>query len=148
VVAVSLVCANEPDKYATAKAKLDAYYADGWELFTPGIAVGEVLFALCRKREENKLNDVQYSKSVRRFIALMGSINPPPMGDASLIQRADEIRNSYGCSRANDAIYVALAEQLQKDRKSVVITFDAGLKTQAKARAAGVEVDVLTAVTP
>ena len=142
------LCANEPNKYAVAKAKLDLYHADGWELFTPGIAIGEVLYVLCKKLKDNTLDLTQHANAVRRFVSMMASIKPPPTGDASLIDRAEQIRSSYGCARANDAFYIALAEQLAIDRPSTLITFDADMAKQAKANAVTVVVEVLPVSIP
>jgi predicted nucleic acid-binding protein len=138
------LCAKEDNKYTAAKAKLDDYANKGWQLFAPGILIGEVLFVLCRKlNDESALDSAEYALALSSFIALMNEIKPPPKGDSSLIQRADQIRNSYGCSRANDAIYLALAEQLTTDRKVELVTFDGGMKNHALKNTPSVDIALL-----
>ncbi len=137
------LCANEPDKYSAARAKFEEYAAAGCELFAPGVAIAEVLYALCRKLQENVFDLTDYLNAVTLFDSLMVDIKPSPKGDASLILRAEQIRASRGCSRANDALYLALAEQMMADRKAEVVTFDGKMKTHASAHAAGVAVQLL-----
>lgn len=137
------LCANEPDNYSAARAKFEEYAAAGCELFAPGVAIAEVLYALCRKLQENVFDLTDYLNAVTLFDSLMVDIKPSPKGDASLILRAEQIRASRGCSRANDALYLALAEQMMADRKAEVVTFDGKMKTHASAHAAGVAVQLL-----
>ena len=141
-------CAKEVDKYSAAKAKLEEYANDGWQLFAPGVLVGEVLYVLCRKLQDGVIDSVGYNQAITTFIALMNGVCPPPFGDASLIRRAEQIRSGYGCARANDALYLALAEQLKSDRHTKLATFDAAMKNHAVANAPSVDVDVLTVLKP
>lgn len=127
------ICAKEDNKYAAAMAQLDAYARDGWELFAPGVLFGEVLFALCRKRSDGSLTAAQYLDAIAAFVALSNEINPPPNGDAGLFARANAILGAYGCSKASDAFYLALAEELNSDRRTELITFDGNMKNQAQA---------------
>jgi len=62
---------------------------------------------------------------------LMRQIHPPPTGDKSLIERAEEIRGAFGCSRSADGIYLALAEELNAAMSTELVTFDAGMLNQA-----------------
>lgn len=145
---VVALCAKEFNKYATAKAKLQQCAIDGCELFAPGLLINEVMFALCNKRQSSSISQHEYIQAVQSFVALMRSINPPLLGDPSLISRADQIRGIMGCSHTADAFYLALAEQLQSDRATTVVTFDVGMESQAKANAANVQVDLLPISTP
>jgi predicted nucleic acid-binding protein len=137
------LCAKEANKHATAKAKLAQCAVDGAELFAPGLLVNEVMYALCNQRQSNVLGHQEYVLAMQSFIALMRNINPPPLGDASLITRADQILNSMGCSHTADSFYLALAEQLQASRTTTVVTFDEGMDAHAKATAATVQVELL-----
>jgi predicted nucleic acid-binding protein len=139
-------CANEPDKYTAAKAKFEDYARAGYELFAPGVAIAEVLFALCKKLKENVLDAADYADALRVFNLLMANIKPPPNGDASLIVRAEQIRASRGCSRANDALYLALAEQIMAERRAEVVTFDGNMKAHASAYVSAVNVELLSIV--
>jgi predicted nucleic acid-binding protein len=136
-------CAKENNKYAQAKAKLEQYLNDGWQLFAPGVMVGEVLYALCRKVQEATLTAAEHAVAVGNFELLMNEIYPPPQGDSSLVARAESIRHPFGCARTNDSIYLALAEQLQDDRHAEVVTFDDGFQNHARANASTVRVEIL-----
>ena len=65
------------------------------------------------------------------------------VSDATLIKRAFEIQQSYGCSRSADSIYIALAEHLAKTRTVEIVTFDGGLVNQAAKNAPTVKINVL-----
>lgn len=105
--------------------------------------ISEVLYVLCTKRQAAALTDAEHADAISDFITLMGGVEPPPLGEVSLISRAEAIRLNYGCSRSSDSIYLALAEQLAEERKVEVVTFDAGYENQAKAHSPAVEVKVL-----
>lgn len=126
-------CAKEHDKYAVAAAQLSAYAIAGWQMFAPGALISEVLYVFCKKIEEGSLDPADRSAVVADFVALASQIQPPPHGDASLIARADAIRGTYGCARASDAIYLALAEELRADRQTELATFDAKMENHARA---------------
>lgn len=136
-------CAREANKFTTAKDVLERYAIDGWRFYAPAVLIAEVLFVLCTKRQNAVLSEVEHADAVSDFVALMGGIESPPLGEAALIPRAEAIRNGYGCSRASDSIYLALAEQLAKDRQVEVITFDEGWENQARSNAPTVDVKVL-----
>jgi predicted nucleic acid-binding protein len=140
-------CAKESNKFPQIKTKLDYYAANGWLLFAPGVTAGEVMYALCKKRTEDGLSDDDYRAAVNVFATLMSEIHPTPGGEASLIGRAEQIHQGYGCSRMSDAFYLALTERLQSFGTAELATTDHGMKTQAHARAPLVRVDVLP-VTP
>jgi len=127
------LCAKEQNKYEAARKRLEEYAREGWQLFAPGVLVGEVLFVLCRKLHEGSIDSANHAAAVAAFAALMQRIQPPPDGEWSLINRANSIRQNYGCSRMNDAIYLALVEQLGSLRPAELITFDANLENHAKA---------------
>lgn len=127
------LCAKESNKYAAAKAQLETYAQDGWELFAPGVLIGEVLYVLCKKRIEGLLDVSGYASAIASFTALARAIKPPPNGDLSLIDRAEAIRGAYGCSKTADAVYLALAEELKASRQAEFVTFDYKIKNQAKA---------------
>jgi predicted nucleic acid-binding protein len=136
-------CAREADKYAVAKSKLDDYTARGFRLYAPGIVVGEVLFVLCGKLKDGSLTAAEHLQATNSFAVLMSAIDHPPRGDGSLVDRAEQIRATYGCSRANDAIYLALTEQLAANGQAELVTFDAGMRNQAQANAPIVNVQVI-----
>jgi len=146
IVDASLIigfCTKEPNKYGIAKATLDEYDNDGRQLFAPSVLIGEVLHVLCRKLKDNSLDAAGHASALSSFIAIMSGISPPPTGDASLIPLAEQFRGALTCQRSNDAFYLALAEQLNADRKTELATFDAGMKSQANAYASTVDVKVL-----
>ncbi|MCA1622949.1 MAG: hypothetical protein LC768_12045 [Acidobacteria bacterium] len=74
----------------------------------------------------------------------MTAVSPPENGEASLIKRAEEIRKSYGCSRASDSLYIALAEELTATRPTELLTFDKGFINQAAKNAPTVRINLLT----
>lgn len=55
----------------------------------------------------------------------MKSLNPPAGGDGALVLPAARLSAGYTCSKSNDSVYLALAEQLAADGEVVeVVTFD------------------------
>jgi predicted nucleic acid-binding protein len=102
------------DKYRTAKDALEDAAINGVAFFAPDILIAEVLFILCNKYQNGLLTDTQYQDAIEDFRDQMSVIFPAPDGETSLITRAVEIRNGYGCSRSSDSIYIALAEELEK----------------------------------
>jgi predicted nucleic acid-binding protein len=89
------------------------------------------------------LNAAEHKKSVEFFQDYMTIIQPPPNGETSLIKRAEEIRNGYGCSRTSDGLYLALAEELTAIRPTEFLTFDAGVINQAAKNAPTVSINLL-----
>ncbi len=151
VVDASLVvgfCAREADKYGNAKARLEFYALNGWQLFAPGVLTGEVIYVLCAKLQKGEITQAEHDQAVQDFTDLMAVVNPPPRGEASLVLRAEQIRLSYGCSRANDSFYLALAEQLRVDGEAEVATFDSGMKNQAQSNSPTVAIELLPFINP
>ena len=140
---VIALCANEADKVANADAKVKEYLADGSHFYAPGVLVAECLYVLCRKLMDGVLTPVEHGAAVQALIAMAAAIDPPPHGDRSLIQRAEAIRGTLGCSRSADGIYLALADELAKNSTTEILTFDTGMPSQAVAGAVGAQVVVL-----
>jgi hypothetical protein len=128
---VIAVCAREPDKYAPAQAQLAQYANAGCQFFAPGVLFAESLFALCRKLTDNLLTPAEHAQAVQSLNVLARAISPPPAGEAALIQRAEQMRAGYGCSRSADGLYLALAEQLAQTGPTELVTFDVDLRQQA-----------------
>ena len=144
-VAIAL-CAKEADKLANAEAKIKEYALNGARFFAPGVIVAECLYVFCRKLKDGVLTPTEHAAAVQAFIALMAAVQPPPGGDKSLIQRAEEIRGPLGCSRSADGIYLALAEELSRSSATEVVTFDNGMQAQAASHALSHHIEVLPTV--
>src|SRR5437773_952192 len=80
-------CAQEPDKYAKAKAELESYAQSGWQFYAPGVLVAESLFVFCKKLMAGTLTAAEHAQAVQSLEALMTAVHPPPNGDGSLIAR-------------------------------------------------------------
>jgi len=137
------LCSREAQTYAVALAQMRLYQSSGAVAYGPGVLVAEALFGLCRKLANGVLTPEQHGRAIRHLQVRMRGILPPPNGDASLTARAEEIRGSYGCSRSADGLYIALAEQLAQTGPAELVTFDAGMATQAAAVAPSVVVRLL-----
>src|SRR5580700_8648585 len=85
------VCSKEPKTFAKAEAELSSYATAGCEFFAPGAIIAEVLYALCLKVNRRDLTAAEHGLAVQAFIDLMKVVKPPPNGDVSLIQRAEQI---------------------------------------------------------
>ena len=138
------IASKEAGRDKQATTELNAYAAQAHEWFAPGAIITETLYALCQKYQSGLLTAVEHDAAVTTFEVLMGIIQPPPGGDASLVRRAFEIGDSYGCSRSADAMYIALAEELTLTQATVLLTFDQGVPNQASKNAPTVTVQVLT----
>lgn len=138
------LCSNEQLTFAAAEAAFEQYVRDGWEFFAPSIISAEVLYVLCQKAVQGILTEAEYKQSVELFINYMIAIAPPDVGDSSLIKRAEEIRDGYGCSRSSDGFYIALAEELAKTRTTELLTFDKGFINQAAKNAPTITVTLLS----
>jgi predicted nucleic acid-binding protein len=134
------LCAKEP-KQLTAEKALESYANDGWEFYAPNIIVAEVLYILCQKHQNGTLTEKAYKEAVENFQDQMKAVTT--VSEATLIKRAFEIQQSYGCSRSADSIYIALAEHLAKSQPVEIVTFDGGLVNQAAKNAPTVKVNVL-----
>ncbi|MCW3094937.1 MAG: hypothetical protein JWL77_555 [Chthonomonadaceae bacterium] len=140
VIAIS---SKETGRDALATAEITNYVNLGYQLYAPGVIVAETLFVLCGKKNSGSLSLADYATAVVTFERVMASVLPPPNGDVSLIQRAEQIGNGYGCSRSADGIYIALAEELTATGPTELLTFDQGCPNQAAANAPTVTVKVL-----
>lgn len=88
------------------------------------------------------LTEAEHMKAVESFLDLMKSLSMPN-NETDLVMRAAEIRETYGCSRSSDSLYIALAEDLAKNRTVELLTFDKGMTNQAAKRASTVTLKVL-----
>jgi predicted nucleic acid-binding protein len=138
------ISSKEAGRESLATTVLYKYAGQGYEWFAPGAIVTETLYALCQKRQAGLISATEHDDAVNSFEVLMGIIQSPPGGDAALVRRAYEICNNYGCSRSADAVYIALAEEMDKTRPTVLLTFDQGVPKQASKNALTVVVEVLT----
>lgn len=137
------ICSKERQTYQTAKDAFDEYARQGAEFFAPNVIVAEVLFVLCRKLDAGILTAAEHEKAIEFFRDYLTIISLSPDGEAALIKRAEEIRNGYGCRRASDGLYIALAEELAKSRPTEFLTFDAGITNQVAKNAPSVKVNLL-----
>ncbi|MGI8640657.1 MAG: type II toxin-antitoxin system VapC family toxin [Pyrinomonadaceae bacterium] len=136
------IASKEAATYLIAENAFDTYAKNGWEFFAPNVVVGEVIFALCQKFTAEVLTEAEYEKAVATFLDLMKNITTPN-DEMALVKRAVEIRQSYGCSRSSDGLYIALAEDLAKTRTVELLTFDKGMINQAAKNAPTIIVKVL-----
>lgn len=138
------LCAKETDKLQTAETALEEYTNQGYEFFAPSVLVAEVIFILCQKLAGGLLSQLEYDEAIDVFADYLKGIIFTPNGEASLLKRAVEIREGYGCSRSSDGLYIALAEELAKTYDTEIVTFDQGFINQAAKHAATVKVNLLT----
>ena len=141
---VIAICAKEVGKEPLALAELARYSSLGYQFYAPGVLIAEALYVLCGKEQSGTLPPADYARALTELETLAGGLLPPPQGDAGLVRRAAAIRATYGCSRASDSIYLALAEELTQTRPTVLLTFDQGFPNQAAKNAPTVTVQVLT----
>ncbi len=137
------ICAKEHDKQVTAKEALEDYVARGWAFYAPSVIVAEVMYILCLKLQDGLLTPALYEKAVENFHNQVINFLSPPNGEASLIKRAKEIRQGYGCSRSADGLYIALAEELALSSSVELLTFDKGFVNQVSKNAPTVKVNLL-----
>ena len=137
------LCAREPGRYTLAQAEINRLAGNGGLFYAPNIIVGESLYALRRKLTEAALTAAEHVQAVQSLHVRMAIILPPPGGEDSLIRRADQICESYGASRSNDSLYMALAEQLSQTYVTHLLTFDQDMSKQAARNAPGVSVQLL-----
>ena len=138
------LAARESAKEAQAKAAITYYTKNGYLLFAPGVIVSETLFVLCGKERAGLLDPAEYEQAVADFQIFMNPVLPPPNGEVSLILRAAQICEGYGCGRSADAIYIALAEELSQTYTTRLLTFDRRLPNQASRHAPSVSVHLLS----
>lgn len=137
------ICAKERNKQAAAESALADYSAKGWDFYAPNVIVSEVMYVLCQKLQDGSLTIALYEKAVENFYDQAINLLPPPNGESSLINRAKEIRQGYGCSRSSDSLYIALAEELALSGSVELLTFDKGFVNQVSKNAATVKVNLL-----
>ncbi len=106
--------------------------------------MAEVIFVLCQKLADGSLTQPEYEKAIKAFEYYLNFISLSPNGEASLLKRAVEIREGYGCSRSSDGFYIALAEELSTNYDTEIVTFDKGFINQAAKNAPTVKVNLLT----
>ncbi len=140
---LTALCARETDKLQTAETAFDNYIVKGYEFFAPSVLVAEVIFVLCQKLADGSLTQIEYEKSVKAFKFYLGFTSLSPNGEASLLDRAVEIRKGYGCSRSSDSLYIALAEELTTNYDTEIVTFDKGFINQSAKNAPTVKVNLL-----
>lgn len=136
------IAAKETKTHLIAENAFKIYSQNGWEFFAPNVIVSEVIFALCQKLAAGILTEVEHEKAIEYFLNYMTIISMPD-DETTLIKRAVEIRETYGCSRSSDSLYIALAEDLAKTRTAELLTFDKGMINQAAKNAPTIRVKVL-----
>ncbi len=140
---MTALCAKEPETYSVALAQMRSYVQEGRQAFGPGVLFAETLFGLCRKLASGLLTPDQHVLAVRHLVVRARGIRPPPNGDGGLVERAEQIRGTYGCSRSAVGLYIALAEQLTRSQPTELVTFDAQMQSQAASAAPTVTVRLL-----
>lgn len=135
------IASMEAATYLAAETTLEAYTENGSEFVAPNVIVAEVIFAMCQKLAAGILTDAEHAKAVESFLDLMRNISLLN-DETSLVNRSIEIRESYGCSRSSDGLYIALAEELAKTRVVELFTLDKGMLNQAEKNAPTVTVKV------
>ncbi len=124
------IASKEIGTHIIAETAFNNYANNGWEFFAPNVIVGEFMFALCQKFASGILTEAEYEQSIEIFLVLMNNISTQT-NDIFLVKRAVEIRETYGCSRSSDSLYIALAEDLSKNRTVELLTFDKGMINQS-----------------
>jgi predicted nucleic acid-binding protein len=138
------LCAREPDTYPVALAQMRQYVQDGCVAYATGVLVAEALYGLCRKLQSGAMTPAEHQRAILHLCVRMRGIRPPPIGDAALTARAEQIRGTYGCSRSADGLHIALAEQLAQAGPTELVTFDADLQSQTATAAPTVTIRLLT----
>ena len=137
------LCAREQDKFSKARAAFKSYLSQGWRYYAPGVLLAETLYILCGKLQGGELTPASHARALQLLQRYLLLISPPPSGDFSLAARAEAIRQSYGCSRSADGIYIALAEELAQQGATELLTFDQGMMNQAARNAPTVKINLL-----
>ncbi len=137
------LCSKENLTFQSAEKAFGEYIQNGWQFFAPNIIVAEVLYILCQKSSLGILTDAEHKRAVEVFEDYMTGVLLSENGESALIKRAVKIREGYGCSRASDSLYIALAEELTKTRTTELLTFDKGFVNQAAKNAPTVNVTLL-----
>ncbi len=142
--AMIALCAKEPNRYMLAQAEVTRLAGMGCLFYAPSIIAGELLYVLRRKLTDGPLTAAEHVLAVQSLQARMAVVLPPPSNEISLIRRANQICDSYGASRSNDSLYIALAEQLGQTYVTHLLTFDQDMSKQAARNAPAVSVHLLT----
>ena len=137
------ICAKEKGKHKTAQSAFDSHAKQGFEFFAPSVIIAEVMYILCQKQHDGTLTKIEYDEAIETLKALMTIISPVPNGEASLIDSAERIRSSYGCSRSSDSLFIALAEELAKTYAVEILTFDKGFINHEAKNAQNVKINLL-----
>lgn len=137
------ICSKESGE-AAARAELLNYTNKNWACYAPSMILAEVLFVLCKKVQNGIIDAATYQKAVEDFNDFMSVIAPPPLGDAALLVRAEQIRSGYSCLHSTDGFYLALAEALTQAGAAEFLTFDQGTVNVAAKNAPTVKVSLLT----
>jgi len=137
------ICSKEPTE-ATARTALADYAVRNWAFYAPNVIFAEVLFALCRKLTEGTLDAASHKRAVEDFrLSYLPKLLLPPLGDAALYARAEEIRSGYSCLHSADGFYIALTEELAKSGPAEFVTFDKRAVNVAAKNAPSVKVNLL-----
>ena len=137
------LCAKESQRYVLAQAEMTRLAGLGGIFYAPNIIVGESLYALRRKLTEATLTEAEHRQAIQSLQLRMTVIQPPPSGEASLISQANQICDTYGASRSNDSLYIALADELSQIYTTRLLTFDQDMPKQATRNAPGLSVHLL-----
>ncbi|MEO7719406.1 MAG: type II toxin-antitoxin system VapC family toxin [Capsulimonas sp.] len=140
---VIALASREAGRVNIVNQELLHYVSLGYDWYAPGAIVSEALYALCQKLNTGVLDAAQHQTAIITLQRTLTDVFPPPQGEHSLIQRAEEIRIGYGCSRSADTLYIALAEELSQSMPTVLLTFDQDLPKQAAKNAPNVNVKLL-----
>jgi predicted nucleic acid-binding protein len=145
VVDANVLISVVAKEYATHKlveSTLKSFSQSGWLFVAPHVMVAEVLYALCQKLRETILTLAEYEEaldSFQRYLTIVSFMTD----DAFLAARAVETRESYGCSRSSDGLYIALADVLARNNQVELLTLDAGMVNQAARNSSSVTVNLL-----
>lgn len=137
------ICSKEPSE-VTARTALSDYTARGWAFYAPSVILSEFLFAICRKLHDGDIDAAKHKKAVEDFkLSYLPALSFPPMGDAALYTRAEEIRSGYSCLHSADGFYLALTEEFAKSGAAEFLTFDKRVVNVAANNAPTVKVNLL-----
>jgi predicted nucleic acid-binding protein len=136
------ICSKEPTNQ-TAEDALNDYALKNWAFYAPGAVLTEVLFVLCRKRQDGLLTEAEHEEAVKTFNDYMKGIRPSSQGDIRFILRAEEIRKGYSCLHSSDCFYLALCEEFALSGPAEFLTFDKRVVNVAASNAPSVKVNLL-----
>ncbi len=137
------LCTKEQATYSQSLAAFNHYSQQGWHFYAPHVVVSEVMFVLCKKLQDGMITSSEHTQAIQYFKRYLSSVYRPTGGDGSHIDRANQIISGYGCSRAADCLYIALAEEMSKAGPADFLTFDKGAVNQIQRNAPKVNVNLL-----